>query len=150
MSKINLLAILIISSLLSTCGFHVPNNVTPLNASITGKADNAFATELKKHLNVKATQSLSVQIGDEVQKKQAIAYSRGVASSHTLTLSVPVKISRDNKPLLSTVLTASTTISKLSSQANRLQTDASYAQLRSTIVAKLLRRLKHLQMLNAH
>ncbi|WXU00061.1 MAG: LPS-assembly lipoprotein LptE [Catillopecten margaritatus gill symbiont] len=146
MSKINLLSILLISSLLSACGFHTPNNAISLNASITGKSDSAFATELTKHFNAKAKQSLIIQIGEEVQKQQATAYSGNVASSYTLMLSVPIKISRDKKNLLSTTLTASTTISEIStSQADRLKINANYAQLRKRLVTNLLRRLKALK-----
>jgi LPS-assembly lipoprotein len=144
MPTINLLTIILLSSLISACGFHTPTNVTTLNVAITGKVDTVFATELKKHFDVKATQSLTVQIGDESQQQQATAYEGGSSSSQALTLGVPVTIWRGKKLLLSTTLSASTTISELSSQADRLQTDASYVQLRSVIVTKLLRRLKAL------
>jgi LPS-assembly lipoprotein len=80
-----------------------------------------------------------------VQKKQTATYSNGVSSSYTLTLSVPVKIFRNKKKLLSKTLTASTTIGKLpTTQADRLQIDTSYLQLRNIIVTKLLRRLRYL------
>lgn len=147
MSKINLLTIILISSLLNACGFHTPTDVTSLNVSITGKSNNAFATELKKHFDTKAEQYSTVQIGDEVQKQRTAAYdSKAATSSHTLTLSVPVKIFRGKKLLLLKTLTASTTVSEMSTlQANRLQIDASYVQLRNEVVAKLLRILKALK-----
>jgi LPS-assembly lipoprotein len=90
-------------------------------------------------------QSLVVQIDNEVQKKQTATYSNGVSSSYTLTLSVPVKIFRNKKILLSKTLTASTTIGKLpTTQADRLQIDTNYLQLRNIVVTKLLRRLRYL------
>ncbi|SFV87606.1 hypothetical protein MNB_SUP05-SYMBIONT-5-883 [hydrothermal vent metagenome] len=144
MSKINLLVIVLISTLLSACGFQVPTNVTSLNASITGNKNSDFAVELKKYFNAEAVQSLTLQIGDAVQKQQAVAYSAGVVSSYSLTLGVPVKIFRHEALLLSKTLTASITVSELSSQADRLQIDASYVQLRKDIVVQLLNRLKAL------
>ncbi|HAN33292.1 MAG TPA: hypothetical protein DER62_03095, partial [Gammaproteobacteria bacterium] len=65
MSKINLLSIILITSLLSACGFHTPYKNTPLNASITSTDNNAFTLELKKRFNSEATQSLAIQVGDE-------------------------------------------------------------------------------------
>lgn len=146
MSKINLLAAILVFSLLSACGFHAPTDTTSLNASITGNTEGAFATALKKHFNAKATQSLTLRIGNEVQKQRTSAYSAGTASSHVLILGVPVKISRDKKTLLSKTLTASTIVSELpTAQANRLQIAAAYVQLRDEIITKLLRRLKVLK-----
>ena len=147
MSKINLLSIILITSLLSACGFHTPYKNTPLNASITSTDNNAFTLELKKRFNSEATQSLAIQVGDEVQKKQTSSYnSSGKTSSYTLSLSVPVKVfNNNNKLLLSQDLTASTHLSKMSAtQADRLQIAESYEQLRNTIIKKLLRRLNRL------
>ncbi|CAC9433865.1 hypothetical protein BHECKSOX2_776 [Bathymodiolus heckerae thiotrophic gill symbiont] len=148
MSKINLLSIILITSLLSACSFHTPNNAISINASITSSANNAFAAELKKHFNPQAQQSLRVEIGDEMQKQQTIAYkTNDDVSSYTLTLAIPVKVFRGKKLLLSKDLTASIIANKLSTQADRLQVNRSYTQLRSTIVKRLLRRLNSL---NAH
>jgi LPS-assembly lipoprotein len=147
MSKINLLSIILITSLLSACGFHTPYKNTPLNASITSTDNNAFTLELKKRFNSEATQSLAIQVGDEAQKKQTSSYdSSGKTSSYTLSLSVPVKVfNNNNKLLLSQDLTASTHLSKMSAtQADRLQIAESYEQLRDTIIKKLLRRLNRL------
>ncbi|CAB9538906.1 hypothetical protein [uncultured Gammaproteobacteria bacterium] len=145
MSKISLLVAILIFSLLSACGFHTPTKITALNVLITGKVDSVFAIKLKTHFNVEVAQSLVVQIDNEVQKKQTATYSNGVSSSYTLTLSVPVKIFRNKKILLSKTLTASTTIGKLpTTQADRLQIDTNYLQLRNIVVTKLLRRLRYL------
>ena len=147
MSKINLLSIILITSLLSACGFHTPYKNTPLNASITSTDNNAFTLELRKRFNSEATQSLAIQVGDEVQKKQTSSYnSSGKTSSYTLSLSVPVKVfNNNNKLLLSQNLAASTHLSKMSAtQADRLQIAESYEQLRNTIIKKLLRRLNRL------
>ncbi|SFV77862.1 hypothetical protein MNB_SUP05-13-374 [hydrothermal vent metagenome] len=147
MSKISLLSIILITTLLSSCGFHTPYKNTPLNASVTATANNAFATELKKSFNQEAMQTLAIQIGDEVQKKQIASYnSSGLTNSYTLTLTLPVKVfDNGNKLLLSQDLTASTHLSKMSStQADRLQIAESYIQLRNTIIKKLLSRLDRL------
>ena len=148
MSKINLLSIILITSLLSACGFHTPYKNTPLNASITSTDNNAFTLELRKRFNSEATQSLAIQVGDEVQKKQTSSYDSisGKTSSYTLSLSVPVKVfNNNNKLLLSQNLAASTHLSKMSAtQADRLQIAESYEQLRNTIIKKLLRRLNRL------
>lgn len=147
MSKISLLSIILITTLLSSCGFHTPYKNTPLNASVIATANNAFATELKKSFNQEAMQTLAIQIGDEVQKKQIASYnSSGLTNSYTLTLTLPVKVfDNGNKLLLSQDLTASTHLSKMSStQADRLQIAESYIQLRNTIIKKLLSRLDRL------
>lgn len=147
MSKINLLSVILITSLLSACGFHTPVKNTPLNASIVSTDNNAFTAELKKRFNSEALQSLAIQVGSEVQKKQTSSYnSSGKANSYTLSLSVPVKVfNNNNKLLLSQDLTASMHLSKMSAtQADRLQIAESYKQLRNTIIKKLLRRLSRL------
>ncbi len=147
MSKINFLSIILITSLLSACGFHTPYKNTPLNASVSANDNNTFATELKKRFNLEAMQSLSIQIGDETQKKQTASYkTTGSANSYTISLSVPVKVfNLDKKLLLSQDLTASTHLSKMSApQADRLQINEAYTQLRNTIIKKLLRRLNRL------
>jgi LPS-assembly lipoprotein len=150
MSKINLLAIILISSLLSACGFHVPKNSAPINASVTSNTNNLFTTEFKKHLNTNAMPSLQLEIGNEIQANQTAAYKKnGDSSSYTLTLSVPIKVLRGQKVLLSKNLTANITVSKLSalhskSQADKLQIKHSFTQLRKTLAAKLLKILQHL------
>jgi len=101
----------------------------------------------QKTFNQEATQSLTIQIGNEVQKKQTSSYkSDGKASSYTLNLSVPIKVfNNDNKLLLSKNLNASIHLSKMSAtQADRLQIEENYEQLRNTIIKKLLRRLSKL------
>jgi LPS-assembly lipoprotein len=147
MSKTNLLSIFIISSLLSACGFHVPKNSAPINASVTGDVNSLFITEFKKHLDASAMPSLQLEIGNEVQTNQTAAYKKnGDSSSYTLTLSVPIKVLRAQKVLLSKNLTTSITVSELSalSQADKLQIKRSFSQLRETLATKLLRILQHL------
>jgi len=147
MSKINLLSIIIITSLLSACGFHAPTKNTPLNAVITSTESNTFAIELKKRFNQEAIQSLIIQIGGEISKKQTASYKfDGKVDSYTLSLIVPIKISNSkNKLLLSQDLIANIHLKKMSStQADRLQIAEGYKQLRNTIIKKLLRRLNRL------
>lgn len=147
MSKISLLSIIIIASLLSSCGFHTPTKNTPLNAIITSTDNNTFAVELKKRFNQEAVQSLIIQIGREVSKKQTASYkSNGETDSYTLSLSVPIKVfNSKNKLLLSQDIMANTHLNKMSfAQADRLQIAESYKQLRNTIIKKLLRRLNRL------
>ncbi|HIG88479.1 MAG TPA: hypothetical protein EYQ04_00745 [Candidatus Thioglobus sp.] len=142
MSKISFLSAILITSLLSSCGFHTPYKNTTLNASIIASTNNAFADELKKRFDQEASQSLIVQIDNEVQKKQTASYkSDGKANSYTLSLSIPVKVfNNNNKLLLSKDFSVSIHLSKMSvTQADRLQIEETYAQLRSTIVKKLLR-----------
>lgn len=147
MSKITLLSVILITSLLSSCGFHTPIKNTPLNAIITSVDSNAFAIELGKRFDQEAIQSLVIQIGNEVSKKQTASYKPdGETDSYTLSLSVPVKVfNSKNKLLLSQDLAANMHLSKMSStQADRLQIAESYKQLRNTIIKKLLRRLNRL------
>lgn len=147
MSKINILSIILVTSLLSACGFHTPYKNTPLNASITSTDNNAFAIKLKKRFNQESIQTLAIQIGDELQKKHISSYTPdGKSSSYTLSLSVPIKVfNNNNKLLLSQDLSASIHLSKMSAaQADRLQIADGYKQLRNTIIKKLLRRLNRL------
>ncbi len=138
MSKTNLLSIILISSLLSACGFHVPKNSTPINASVMGNTNSLFVTEFKKHLDTNTKPSLQLEIGNEVQRNQTAAY-------YVLTLSVPIKVLRDQKVLLSKNLTASITIKEVTlSQADTLQITSSFSQLRQTLITELLRILQHL------
>lgn len=147
MSKINILSIVIVTSLLSACGFHTPAKNTPLNAVITSADNNTFAVELKKRFNQEMTQSLIIQIGSEISKTQTASYkSNGEADSYTLSLNVPIKVfNSKNKLLLSQDLMANTHLNKMfSAQADRLQIAESYKQLRNTIIKELLRRLNRL------
>ncbi len=148
MLKINLITAIIITTLLSSCGFHTPYKNSSINAFITSDKNNLFADELKKRFNQEAPQTLTIKIDSEGQNKQTSSYSSdGKTSGYTLSLNIPVKvISSDNKLLLSQDLTASTHLSKITSstQADRLQTEESYTQLRNTIIKKLLRRLSKL------
>jgi outer membrane lipopolysaccharide assembly protein LptE/RlpB len=147
MSKINLSVLIITAALLSSCGFHTPIKNTPLNASIVSEKSNAFASELKTRFNQSANQNLTIQVGPEVQKQQTSSYTSGnVVNSYTLSLSVPVKVySVNQKLLLAQDLKASLHLSKItSSQADRLQIEESYTQLRNTLIKKLIRRLSKL------
>lgn len=148
MSKINLSVLIITAALLSSCGFHTPIKNTPLNASIVSEKSNAFASELKTRFNQSANQNLTIQVGPEVQKQQTSSYTSGnVVNSYTLSLSVPVKVySADQTLLLAQDLKASLHLSKITSstQADRLQIEESYTQLRNTLIKKLIRRLSKL------
>jgi len=147
MSKISLLSVVIIASLLSSCGFHTPTKNTPLNAVITSVDNNTFAIELKERFNQEAVQSLIIQIGSEVSKKQTASYkSNGETESYTISLNVPIKVfNSKNELLLSQDLMANTYLNKMSSaQADRLQIAESYKQLRNIIIKKLLRKLNRL------
>ena len=147
MSKINLSVLIITAALLSSCGFHTPIKNTPLNATIVSEKSNAFASELKTRFNQSANQNLTIQVGPEVQKQQTSSYTSGnVVNSYTLSLSVPIKVySANQKLLLAQDLKASLHLSKItSSQANRLQIEESYTQLRNTLIKKLIRRLSKL------
>ncbi|VVM21766.1 hypothetical protein BSPWISOXPB_1546, partial [uncultured Gammaproteobacteria bacterium] len=125
-------------------------NSAPINASVTGDVNSLFITEFKKHLDASAMPSLQLEIGNEVQTNQTAAYKKnGDSSSYTLTLSVPIKVLRAQKVLLSKNLTTSITVRKLStlrskSQADKLQIKRSFSQLRETLATKLLRILQHL------
>lgn len=144
MSKINLLSILIATSLLTACGFHTPKN-TSLNVSVAANPDNILASEFGAYLNLDAEKKLLVQISDETHQQKTIAYKAdGDISSYKLSLSVPIKVFHNKKILLSRDLKASVVVNDLSSQANRLQQDEHYAQLRKTVTKKLLRILKRL------
>ena len=147
MSKINLSVLIITTALLSSCGFHTPIKNTPLNASIVSEKSNAFASELQTRFNQSANQNLTIQVGPEVQKQQTSSYTSGnVVNSYTLSLSVPIKVySANQKLLLAQDLKASLHLSKItSSQADRLQIEESYTQLRNTLIKKLIRRLSKL------
>ena len=147
MSKINLSVLIITAALLSSCGLHTPIKNAPLNASIVSEKSNAFASELKTRFNQSANQNLTIQVGPEVQKQQTSSYTSGnVVNSYTLSLSVPIKVySANQKLLLAQDLKASLHLSKItSSQADRLQIEESYTQLRNTLIKKLIRRLSKL------
>jgi len=147
MSKINLSVLIITAALLSSCGFHTPIKNTPLNATIVSEKSNAFASELKTRFNQSANQNLTIQVGPEAQKQQTSSYTSGnVVNSYTLSLSVPIKVySANQKLLLAQDLKASLHLSKItSSQADRLQIEESYTQLRNTLIKKLIRRLSKL------
>jgi outer membrane lipopolysaccharide assembly protein LptE/RlpB len=147
MSKINLSVLIITAALLSSCGFHTPIKNTPLNASIISEKSNVFASELQTRFNQNANQNLTIQIGPEVQKQQTSSYTSGnIVNSYTLNLSVPIKVySVNQKLLLAQDLKASLHLSKItSSQADRLQIEESYTQLRNTLIKKLIRRLSKL------
>lgn len=148
MSKTNLSILILATALLSSCGFHTPIKNTPLNAVVVSANANEFAQELQTRFNQEAMQNLTIQIGSEVQKQQTSSYtSSNSVNSYTLSLSVPVKVfNADQKLLLSQDLTTSLHLNKITSstQADRLQIEESYTQLRNTLIKKLIRRLSKL------
>ena len=148
MSKINLLTLFLTTTLLSSCGFHTPVKNTSLNAVVVSADANDFARELQTRFNQEAMQNLTIQIGSEVQKQQTSSYtSSNSVNSYTLSLSVPVKVfNAEKKLLLSQDLTANLHLNKItnSTQADRLQIEEAYTQLRNTLIKKLIRRLSKL------
>ncbi len=147
MKKIKLLVTLITVAMLSSCGFHTPYKNLAVNANIVTSGDNIFANELKKKFDQDLAQNLTIEIGAEKQTKQTSSYtSAGKANSYTLGISVDVKVTnRKNELLLSQELSANKHLSKMSSsQADRLQIEQAYSQIRSSIIKKLLRRLSKL------
>lgn len=147
MLKINFFSIILITTLLSACGFHTPHQEVALNAKIIAKAHNPFAIAFKKHLNPNIAQSLTLQIGDEIFKKQTASYkSNGEINSYNLNLSVPIQVfDRNKKRLFIDTLTAKSHIKRIiATQAHRLQIEENHQQLRDSLVKKLLRILKKL------
>jgi len=148
MSKINFLTLILATALLSSCGFHTPVKNTPLNAVIVSANTNEFARELQSRFNQDAMQNLTIQLGSEIRKQQTASYtSSNSVNSYTLSLSVPVKVfSAKQQLLLSQDLTANLHLNKIttSTQADRLQIEEAYTQLRNTLIKKLIRRLSKL------
>ncbi|BAF61271.1 LPS assembly lipoprotein LptE [Candidatus Vesicomyidisocius calyptogenae] len=142
MLKINLLAIMV--TILSSCGFHTPYTNSTINASITSNRNNIFANELQKHFNQNMHKILVIQVGTENQNQRTVSYtSSNEASSYTLNLNIPIKVFNHNKKLLlSKTFSANTYLNKIDAyQANRLQIEEGYQQLRRLIIRQLLRRL---------
>ena len=148
MSKINFLTLILATALLSSCGFHTPVKNTPLNAVIVSANTNEFARELQSRFNQNAVQNLTIQLGSEMRKQQTASYtSSNSVNSYTLSLSVPVKVfGAKQQLLLSQDLKANLHLSKItaSTQADRLQIEEAYKQLRNTLIKKLIRRLSKL------
>lgn len=148
MLKMRFLSLILIAGVLSACGgFHTPTKSTLLNASVNASRYNVFATELKKHFDAEEMQYLSIKIGDETRNNHTASYKlTGEAKSYTLTLSVPITVfDHNNLLLLSQTFKESTHLKKIEAkQADKLQNDAAYAQLRSSLIKKLLRKLYRL------
>ncbi len=142
MLKINLLATMIMVTILSSCGFHTPYTSLTINASITSNRNNIFANELQKHFNQSMHKILVIQVDNEIQNQRTISYtSSNEASSYTLNLNIPIKVFNHNKKLLlSKTFSANTYLSKMGAyQANRIQIEEGYQQLRRLIIRQLLR-----------
>jgi outer membrane lipopolysaccharide assembly protein LptE/RlpB len=149
MSKINLLIILFIATFLNACGFHIPTNSSAINALIVSEKSNIFAQELTKSFNPSARKNLSLKIGAEVRSQKVASFTSGsTVNSYTLNLSVPIQVSNlEQKILLSKTLEARKHVNKIfdSSQADRLQIEEIYVQLRRTLVKKFIRQLSKLK-----
>jgi LPS-assembly lipoprotein len=147
MSKINLLAATIIIALLGSCGFHAPHTNSAINASITSSRHNAFADELQKRFNQNIPQTLVVQVDAENQNQHTASYTLdNEASGYTLSLSVPIKVFNQRKKLLlSQTFSANMHLRKMDAfQADRLQIEEGYQQLRYLMIRRLLRKLSKL------
>ncbi len=147
MSKINLLVATIVVTLLGSCGFHTPYKNSAINASIASSHNNTFVDELQKRFNQNIPQTLVIQVGAENQNQRTASYTlSNKASSYTLSLSVPIKVfNQHNKLLLFQTFSANTHLSKMDeSQADRLQIEEGYQQLRHLIIKQLLRKLAKL------
>lgn len=147
MSKINFLAVILIATLLGSCGFHAPNKGDSLNVSIDAQSDNKFANTLKKRLNPHAAQFLHIQIGDEIFKQQNASYKpNNEVNGYNLSLSVPIQVfDRKKKRLFIGTLSAKSYVNRIiETQANRLQINQNKTQLRQKLVKKILRKLNRL------
>ncbi len=146
MSKINFLPLILVIALLSSCGFHTPENNTPLNASVISTKHNAFTTELEKHFNPTAAKFLTIQIGNELQEQKTASFdTAGQIRRYTLSISVPVKVFKEGKLLFSEDLIQRVNLERvIETQADRLQITEHYNELRATLVKRLLRKLKYL------
>ena len=143
MMKIRLILTLIVTLGLSSCGFHTPYKNAPINAHISSADNNLFTQALVQRFDENASKKLSITIGAESTRQQTSSYtSAGKDGSYTLTLSVPISIQQRDKVLFLQTLSASKHISKMSSsQADRLQIEQTYTQLRNNLVKQLLRKL---------
>ncbi len=147
MPKISFLSIFFLSLFLSSCGFHTPYKSSDINANIISSENNLFVNALTKRFNKDSNKSFSITIGDENKTKQNSSFnSSGTVASYTLTLAVNVEVyNRDNVLLIKEELHASSHHSVLSStQADKLQIDEAYSNLRNTLIKKLLRRMYRL------
>lgn len=146
MSKISLLFIILTATLLSSCGFHTPDKNSSLNASVLSAKNNAFAIELKKRFNPIALKSLTIEIGREIQNKQAASFDKnGQISSYTLSINVALKVFKQKRLLLSENLTESVHLQRvIETQSDRLQITEHYNELRDALIKQLLRKLKRL------
>ncbi len=146
MSKINLLVAIIIIALLGSCGFHVPHTNSAINASIISSRNNVFSDELQKHFNQNIPQTLVVQVDAENQNQHTASYTLSKARGYTLSLSVPIKVFNQRKKLLlSQIFSANMHLRKMDAfQADRLQIEEGYQQLRYLIIRRLLRKLSKL------
>jgi LPS-assembly lipoprotein len=142
MSKISFLSIIFISLLLTSCGFHTPYKASDINADINSKKSNEFAVALQKHLNKDTPANYSINISDENKTQKSSSFdSAGNINSYTLNLNVKFEIRDiDNVLLLDDDLDASSHLTKMSSsQADKLQIDEAYSNLREQLIKKLLR-----------
>ncbi|HIL41936.1 MAG TPA: hypothetical protein EYG35_00955 [Gammaproteobacteria bacterium] len=147
MSKISFLSIIFLSVMLSSCGFHAPYKSQDINVNIIGNTSNEFVTALSSHLNKDTGATLNIKISDETKtKKNASFDSSGNVKSYTLGISVDVEVLDSYNTLImkEQLFTSSHHTAMSSTQADTLQSEEAYSNLRETIIKKLLRRLHRL------
>lgn len=147
MSKINFLSIFFLSIFLSSCGFHAPYKSSDINASVSSNENNLFASSLVKRFKSNSDESFNINIEDERKTKQNSSFnSSGTLARYNLSISVNVEIyNKENVLLIKEDLKASSYHNALSStQADKLQIEEAYSNLRENLIKQLLRRMYRL------
>lgn len=134
---------LLLISLISACGFHLPVQSFNLNAHINASNNNKFAYLLRTKLNRTSKKTLSIDISTEVNTRRIASYNQGIANGYYLTSEIPVSVSKGQKQLLKTTLTQGIYINDTGRVlSNDLQYQHHYKQLRHKLLADFIRQLK--------
>lgn len=144
---LKILLFILITTLLSACGFHTPSKTNTINAHITSHNNNIFASKLKQHIQPSASPAFIIFISDEKTTQQTTSYTAsGKKKGYQLSLNIPIKVFANNKKLLrAKTLSATIYLQEIDEkQADRLQISEGYAQLRTKLIKKLLRIIKQL------
>ncbi len=147
MYKFFIYFLILFTSLIYGCGFHLAHQTSDINAKIVSSVENAFTKQVESQFNKKSKANFIINIADEIKNEQSVTYtSKGKRSETKIYLSIPIKVyDLSNNLLFKKTLSANKNVSKTGfSQADDLQIAESYQQLRRTLANSLLLKLKAL------
>ncbi|SFV62574.1 hypothetical protein MNB_SUP05-5-59 [hydrothermal vent metagenome] len=137
-----------LSLFISSCNYHLKENVNLVNAVVIATEKNEFVELLEKSFNKQTTAKIKLIIGAESLKETAVVYdNNGGASEVKLTLTIPTKITnlKGDKIYFDDSLSVSNIVAIPSNvQSKAIIKQQTYQNLRNNLLETLSLKLQNI------